>query len=260
MQRYEAAVVIPAYNEEAMIRRPLVALGVGPNPTEKPLPVVVVDNNSTDGTKDIVEKCRAFKELDIHLVTEPEKGTGSAADTGFLYAIEELGAGIIARIDADTLPIPPWFAALYVRHKKDPQIQLLSGPAWRGTDRKDRVRDVYVEDLVVPIARRITRVARAIKFRDSGFLFHFAPGYNLSTTREAYLETGGFPRSDIATRDEDVVYNALIGQIYGRRAKAFERSMEVFHSSRRNKEMGYLRSAFHYVSPSGRAGKTIDYR
>lgn len=257
---YEAAVVIPAYNEEALIQTPLIALHVGPNPTEKLLPVVVVDNGSTDRTREIIDRCKALGKIDIHVVDEPEKGTGSAADTGFRYAIDELGADIIARLDADTLPIPSWFAALYSRHKRDPHIQLLSGPAWRGFDRQDRPIDIYIEDVFVPVAKRITRIARAIKFQDSGFLFHFAPGYNMSTTRQAYLETGGFPRSNILTKEEDVVYNTLIGQIYDRKAKAFERNMEVFHSSRRNKDMGYLRSALHYASARSRSPETVDHR
>lgn len=256
---YETATVIPAFNEEKQIGRTLIHLSLSARPPQALIPVVVVDNGSTDNTRQVIEDSRILQGLDIHVVSEPEKGTGSAADSGFRYAIEELQAQYIGRIDADTRPMPFWFAAFHARHKSDPKAHLLTGPVWRGYDVPDRARDIYLQNSVVPIARTATRVIRALKYRSPSFL-KFAPGYNMSTTREAYLETGGFPRSGILEKDEDVAYNALIAQVYGRKAVKFERGMEVFVSPRRLRNMGYTRAALHYASTRNRSTDGIDRR
>src|SRR5438132_68326 len=104
MGKYETAVVIPVYNEERLIRRPLVWLDLSINPTDRKIPVVVVDNESNDNTVEKIESYKVLPNIEIHLLREPEKGTGSAADTGCRYAIEELGVDIMGRIDADVWP------------------------------------------------------------------------------------------------------------------------------------------------------------
>jgi 3-oxoacyl-[acyl-carrier-protein] synthase III len=56
--------------------------------------VLLVDNGSTDRTAEIARQRGA------RVLVEPEKGVGSAVDTGFRYAIAH-GATLIARTDAD---------------------------------------------------------------------------------------------------------------------------------------------------------------
>jgi dolichol-phosphate mannosyltransferase len=89
--------VIPTYNEAEnigdLIRR---ILGLGVND----LHVLVVDDNSPDGTGDIVNKL-SERESRIALLTRyKKKGRGSAGIDGFKYAIRA-GADYIIEMDGD---------------------------------------------------------------------------------------------------------------------------------------------------------------
>jgi dolichol-phosphate mannosyltransferase len=89
-------VIIPTYNEreniDPMIEK-LLGLPYG-------LDVLVVDDNSPDGTAGLVEAWKAKSER-VHLLRRPGKmGLGSAYRDGFRYALEH-GAEYIFEMDAD---------------------------------------------------------------------------------------------------------------------------------------------------------------
>jgi dolichol-phosphate mannosyltransferase len=89
-------VIIPTYNERENIPtllEQLLALPYG-------LEVLVVDDNSPDGTAGLVEQ-RAAREPRVHLLRRPGKlGLGSAYRDGFRYALEH-GAEYVFEMDAD---------------------------------------------------------------------------------------------------------------------------------------------------------------
>jgi glycosyltransferase involved in cell wall biosynthesis len=93
-------IVIPAYNEEDYIGACLEAIA---SQTEAPDEVLVVDNNSTDRTAEVVAKYSFAR-----VIKESQQGIVFARDRGFNAARGE----IIARIDADTLLNPDWCAQL----------------------------------------------------------------------------------------------------------------------------------------------------
>jgi len=265
---YEAAVVIPAFDEEKRIQRAIFPLQAGVRTTEARQAIVVVDNGSTDNTAEAAMLMnRIFEDpnFDVYVINEPQKGTGAAADTGMSYAIEHLGANILARTDADTVPEPYWFAALYAHHKKHPGAQLVTGPVWRGYDEMlgppaNNFQKAVIENQLVPLARRVTRIARAIRYGNPAFICHFAPGYNMSTTSKAYVRTGGFPRTSIQEVDEDLIYNLAVANTFGRKAIQYNQWMGVNSSSRRLRSAGYLRAAVYYASLSSRPGQKTDHR
>jgi len=87
-------VVIPTYNESDNIAR-LVPQIVGFD-----LHVLIVDDNSPDGTGDIAEQL-ACGHPRIHVVHRPAKqGLGTAYVRGFQYALEQ-GTDLICQMDAD---------------------------------------------------------------------------------------------------------------------------------------------------------------
>jgi len=90
-------VVVPTYNEKDNIARlidELRALDV------QNLTILVVDDNSPDGTADIVRSKQATGD-DVHLVVREKKaGLGKAYVHGFSYAMEH-GADAIVQMDAD---------------------------------------------------------------------------------------------------------------------------------------------------------------
>jgi glycosyltransferase involved in cell wall biosynthesis len=119
------AVVVPAYNEEASLEGTLDALyrqNFKGDATH-----IVVNNASTDNTRGVAESfARLHDDFPLVVIDEPEKGTGSAADTGFRAAIG-IGYPIIACTDADTLPDSNWSQIIHDNFTVQPALRLLGG-------------------------------------------------------------------------------------------------------------------------------------
>lgn len=90
------SIIIPAYNEENYLRSSLESIR---KQTVKPDEVIVVDNNSTDGT---IKIARSFPFVTV--VTEKKQGVVHARNKGFNAA----KGNIIGRIDADTVLERDW--------------------------------------------------------------------------------------------------------------------------------------------------------
>jgi dolichol-phosphate mannosyltransferase len=88
--------MVPTYNEKDNIRdliNDILSL-------DESIGVVVVDDDSPDGTSDIVESMRQ-NEPRIHLITrKDEKGRGTAGIKGLLYAVDQ-GVEYVVEMDAD---------------------------------------------------------------------------------------------------------------------------------------------------------------
>lgn len=104
------SVVIPVYNEEEVIGDCLRRLMCQIEDIDE---IIVVDNNSSDRTSNIV---RAFQSdcSKIQIIDEPSPGLISARNAG----IDAAKSDVIARIDADTLVNPGWASAVvdYFQH------------------------------------------------------------------------------------------------------------------------------------------------
>jgi len=97
----KVCVVIPTYNERENIGSLLERLLAVSSSHGINLQVLVVDDNSPDGTADLVEEF-AGKTPNIRLLRRPGKlGLGSAYKEGFTKALRELKAEILVEMDAD---------------------------------------------------------------------------------------------------------------------------------------------------------------
>lgn len=102
-------IVMPSYNEVENIRRMI------PELFEKEFPqisgaemhLLVVDDNSPDGTGQIVEEGMK-KYPNLHLLKGEKQGLGWAYIRGFRYAMDKLGADAVMEMDAD-FQHPPSF-------------------------------------------------------------------------------------------------------------------------------------------------------
>ena len=93
----KALVVVPTYNERANIERivPLILA------QDRELHVLVVDDNSPDGTGQCLD---AMRELEprLHVLHRAQKaGLGSAYIAGFRWALEQTDAAYVFEMDAD---------------------------------------------------------------------------------------------------------------------------------------------------------------
>jgi glycosyltransferase involved in cell wall biosynthesis len=108
------SVVICAYNEEQYLANCLQSVT---GQMEKPHEVILVNNNSTDGTRVIAER------FEVKIIDEPKKGLIAARNTGFSAAKGD----IIARCDADTIVPPDWVEKIRINFEQR-EIDGLSGP------------------------------------------------------------------------------------------------------------------------------------
>ncbi|WP_067700812.1 glycosyltransferase [Nocardia jejuensis] len=233
-------VVVPAYNEEQGITTTLEALAAQ---RDRDFTLVVVDNNSTDETAAVVGKFAAtHTEMRIELITEAQKGTGAASDTGVRHAIAS-GAERIARTDADCLPAPDWTAR--VNAAFDSGLRLVSGQLIPRTDEGVR----WIDRTVIRVALEVASTFG--KFRpgnqDPRYLgpYVMTPGCNMAITAELYEAAGGFPRTAIEELHEDrALVNAvrMLTTDYGLR-----RDIRVYGSNRRVRAWGVRKTLAWYA-------------
>ena len=108
------SLIIPVYNEEAYIGACLESVM---RQTEQPDEILVVDNNSTDRTAEIVSQ------YPVRILKEEKQGMIPARNAGFNAAQYE----IIARCDADDVLPADWIARIK-RNFTELKIDALCGP------------------------------------------------------------------------------------------------------------------------------------
>lgn len=94
----QLSVVIPAYNEEATVETLLRRVHEAPLPDGVDLEMVVVDDGSKDGTRDVLRRIEASGEFPmVYVEHEVNRGKGAALRTGF----DRAGGDIVLVQDAD---------------------------------------------------------------------------------------------------------------------------------------------------------------
>ncbi|MFD0776504.1 glycosyltransferase family 2 protein, partial [Streptomonospora algeriensis] len=120
----QVSVIVPAYDEEAVIGRCLEALARQSEPAAE---VIVVDNNSADRTAEVAA---SFAGHGVRVVRETRQGAVHARNRGF----DEARGDVLGRIDADTVVGPEWVARLAASFAADPATGLapdaVTGPSW----------------------------------------------------------------------------------------------------------------------------------
>lgn len=96
----KVVIILPTYNERGNIAALLTSLQGEFRRLSHDMHVLVVDDNSPDGTADIVrEVMRAAN--NVHLITGEKAGLGAAYIRGMQHAIRELQADVVFEMDAD---------------------------------------------------------------------------------------------------------------------------------------------------------------
>ncbi len=131
MKKIDVSVIIPAYNEEKFIQKSITS--VKKQKTKLRYEIIVVDNNSTDQTKEIAKK------QNVKVLTEKIQGVGAARRTGTEHAKGE----IVVHIDADTIIPTNHLERVWEHFKKDEELVCLGGmflfydaPLWKNILRK----------------------------------------------------------------------------------------------------------------------------
>ena len=111
--------VVPAYNEEALIESCLTAIMAEISRTGCLAEIIVVNNGSTDATRQI-----AASRSNVKVIDEPQRGLVQARKAGCLAAKGKW----IANIDADTILPEGWLRMALAEFAHHPDLVALSGP------------------------------------------------------------------------------------------------------------------------------------
>jgi glycosyltransferase involved in cell wall biosynthesis len=185
--------VVPAYNEEAIVRTCLqsIVAEIARNPNlalGTSAEVVVVNNASTDNTRAVAEEF--FATVPAHggglrVIDEPRKGLVQARKAGF----DASTGTLVANIDSDTVLPQGWLAEVQRQFDTDKQLVALSGPFIfhdMGVATRALVQVFYVFGYVLGALRIIAMLQ----------------GGNFVLRRDAWVSVGGF-NTAIAFYGED---------------------------------------------------------
>ena len=96
----KVVIILPTYNESGNIAALLTRLGGEFRRLQHDMHILVVDDNSPDGTADIVRAAMQGMS-NLHLITGQKAGLGAAYIRGMRHALDELNADVVFEMDAD---------------------------------------------------------------------------------------------------------------------------------------------------------------
>lgn len=218
--------VIPAYNEEKYIGRCLESV-IKQASKWSNVEIIVVNNASTDRTKEIAQSFRGIKVVD-----ELRKGLVRARQAGYKASSGEL----IANIDADAEVPDDWIKKVYDKFSADKNLVALSGP--------------YIFYDLSPVINFFTKI-----FYGLGYLIHIInnlffkrggmiQGGNFVLRRDALDKAGGFNIDEIEFYGEDTDI-ALRMQKVGKILFSFD--FKMYTSGRRISKEGVLTMGLRYA-------------
>ena len=184
MKRF--SVVVPTHNRKALLRRCLRALVHQQYPDYE---IIVVDDGSTDGTGDMVQ--REFPQV-RYIRQEPTLGPAAARNRGVHVARGE----IVAFTDDDCVPPPDWLARLAQGFADYPQAAAVGGI-------QEASEQVLRTRVLARYERFVTR--RVYGLGEAPVVGSPAPGgtNNLAVRRDLLLEIGGFDETFPVAAGED---------------------------------------------------------
>jgi glycosyltransferase involved in cell wall biosynthesis len=116
-------VVIPTYNRADLLDRLLQSIRVAEQPPGMRIRTIVVDNNSADHTRRVVERARQGWPGTLDYQFEARQSKSAALNTG----ISAVTAEIVGMLDDDEEIHPQWFTVV-ARTFLDPSVDFISGP------------------------------------------------------------------------------------------------------------------------------------
>lgn len=215
------SVVIPVFNEESFIQTAIQAIHSQTLEREDTIEIIVVDNNSSDGT--VLKAQSALGISGGKIVSENEQGTNYARQCGFFNSAGD----VICFMDADCFCPSDWL--LNIKREIEKGFVGVSGPYYYDFKAWYKIAlNVLYAWVVLPAVPRILQLV----FRRKGAVML---GGNIAVTREAMQKIGGLPRIEFWGDD------AAIAITLARKAGSvkFTRKVWVETSSRRYREHGF---------------------
>jgi glycosyltransferase involved in cell wall biosynthesis len=186
-----ATVLICTYNRAKLLAETLAAMQRLKLPSDCAVEIVVVDNNSTDETKEIAEGASQGP-IPILYLREPRQGKSFALNTGLSHARGDL----LALTDDDVLPAEDWLYRI-VGDFRERDVTFVFGkvlPRWA---------QLPPPELLVPAAQSIWGPLAIVDYGDTPEPYlptstgqRLPIGANLAIARSAIVSIGGW-RTDL---------------------------------------------------------------
>lgn len=123
----DVSIVVPTYNRSANLQRTLASV-LAQRTTTRRYDVIVVDNNSTDDTRAVVERAIAGG-APVRYVLERNQGVSYARNSG----IGAVRAPLVAFVDDDVCVDADWIETICRTFEQHPEMDCVGGkvlPAW----------------------------------------------------------------------------------------------------------------------------------
>ena len=195
-----ASVLVCTHNRADSLQATLDALVAGCQPPDCRTEVVVVDNNSGDRTRAVVEATARRSRIPVRYLFEPRQGKSFALNLGLSEAVGD----IIAHTDDDVIPQPGWLDRIVEAFRRH-DIAFAFGkvlPRWGA---------LPPPELLVPRAHEIWGPLALLDYGDAPRVYEgdaasqrLPVGANLAFQRETLRQIGGW-RTDLGK-----VNNSLI--------------------------------------------------
>lgn len=223
--------VIPAYNEQDYILDCLKSIFNLDGLAD--YEVIVVDNNSTDKTSEVIKN--NFPEA--ILIKETKKGPAAARNAGAKIALGEF----MAFIDADCRLPRDWWMRVEKEFQASEDLVLLYGP-YRYFEVKNTVQKI------------IFYISNVFMVR-LGMIFGLSAGYGGNTVirRVEFIRLGGFGSFEFYGEDVDLIVRASrTGRV------KFDPKLWIYSSVRRLKQQGIIRMWWKYTLSSLKVSNTFN--
>ncbi len=198
--------------------------------------VLVIDNGSTDNTKQVVAEYTSSENPAVRYVWESKPGKSLALNAG----IREAKGEILVVIDDDCIPGPGWVRSILNEFESDPDLSLLGGRV-ELYDEKDLPQTLLLQNdrIVVRTARQVfepTVIGGNMAFRKA-----------VLTATHGYDPLLGPGAIGMATEDIDIVYRALRKGF----KIAYSPEVIIFHNHGRRTKVEEDKTSFSYAFGRG---------
>jgi len=195
-----ASVLVCTHNRADSLRATLAAIVGGSQPRDCRTEILVVDNNSADRTRTVVEATACGSPIPVRYRFEPRQGKSFALNLG----LSETAGDIVAHTDDDVTPQPDWLDRI-VEAFRGRDISFAFGkvlPRWGA---------LPPPELLLPRAHQIWGPLALLDYGDEPRVYEgdaasqrLPVGANLAFHRETLREIGGW-RTDLGKVDNSLI-------------------------------------------------------
>jgi glucosyl-dolichyl phosphate glucuronosyltransferase len=188
MKVTSASVVICTYNRAVRLAETLAAVQAMTRPDDCDVEIVVIDNNSTDDTRAVVEEAARRGPLRIVYAHEPQQGKSFALNTALALSRTD----ILALTDDDVIPARDWLARI-VGHFRARDVTFVFGkvlPRWAVLPPPELLT-ARAQDVWGPLAL-VDYGDAAVAYVAENFAQPLPIGANVAFVRSALMTIGGW--------------------------------------------------------------------